>query len=778
MKTDDPEVTGFCVRNAQGRDVKLAMQELWLTGQVLPVGARLVVRHVFRSAEKAPVEAVYAFALPRDAALRKFRIEGDGFRVESGLRPAEEARELYEKGVEAGHLATLATQYRDGLVNLSVGNLKPNERVTVYLEVLAGTEARDGGYRFRFPFTLAPTYHPKARMVEAQSGVGELELPEEEFGDLLLPPFHEKAGALHRVGFDLSIHGPAGETAVASPSHAVRVEPRGKDGIRLALATEADVPNRDLVLDVSAKSGNAMVFASTDARGKGQFAVVLPAAIFGKPREDARRVVFVLDRSGSMDGLPLEQAKAAIRACLAVLSPRDLFGAVAFDNENEVLSPTLWKGTAENRKKAGAFLERVAARGGTELSPAIREAARLLGGEGGDLFVVTDGQVAATEAILGNAQSLGVRLHVLGIGSASQDRFLTRLARDTGGISRYLTARERVDTAAVDLFASAGSFVARMLSVEGRGFKDFALEPVPPTVVFAGVPVVLFGETGAAGTGRLSLSWTEPEAGSAGIDLAIPRTSTELAETLFLLRGARLLTDADAGDAEAGEYAGSGRGRMRGEDRVTALSRKFGLASRRLSLVAVVKRAGDVGGPVPRTRVVPVGMPEDTSFSAYFQRSSMQRFLSCKTVLSEAECDDSCRLTQRMFLSARSMRPRARNLRSADTTDQLIVLAIRLEPDGGMPGGTDAERYTRSFIALLFFVQNGHTLTAGAFRTHVRKLLEYLDAFPADRRGRGKVERLLADLVRDWGGLDEILRRIRSGETPPGDYSALVKQTT
>ena len=48
----------------------------------------------------------------------------------------------------------------------------------------------------------------------------------------------------------------------------------------------------------------------------------------------------------------------------------------------------------------------------------------------------------------------------------------------------------------------------------------------------------------------------------------------------------------------------------------------------------------------------------------------------------------------------------------------------------------------------------------------------------AVEHGHGHCVDLLADLVRDWGGLDEILRRIRSGETPPGDYSALVKQTT
>ena len=37
-----------------------------------------------------------------------------------------------------------------------------------------------------------------------------------------------------------------------------------------------------------------------------------------------------------------------------------------------------------------------------------------------------------------------------------------------------------------------------------------------------------------------------------------------------------------------------------------------------MALVAVVERAGDRAGDVPKTVVVPVGMPQDTAFGAYF----------------------------------------------------------------------------------------------------------------------------------------------------------------
>jgi hypothetical protein len=80
---------------------------------------------------------ISAFPLPRDAALRGFHITGDGFEAHSELKQTEEAVAAYEQGVADGSLSALALQYGDGLVNLAVGNVRPGETVTVYLELLA-----------------------------------------------------------------------------------------------------------------------------------------------------------------------------------------------------------------------------------------------------------------------------------------------------------------------------------------------------------------------------------------------------------------------------------------------------------------------------------------------------------------------------------------------------------------------------------------------------------------------------------------------------------------
>ncbi len=701
-----------------GEPLRLAMQRLWLTGHVFAAGARLIVQHVFRSGEDRPLEAIYAFPLPRDAALRAFRIVGEGFEAHSELRQTEEAVEAYEQGIADGSLSALARQYGDGVVNLTVGNIRPGETVTVYLEVLAGVELRDDGFRFRFPFTLAPAYRSRMKAAVVAEGEGEIEVPPGEFGDVILPRFREGVDSLHEVGFEVSVLHQTRIEEIGSPSHPIRVRQDGIAPARVALAPERDVPNRDLVLDVRYKEAAAQMFAGPSGEGKRAFAAIVPSTLFGANTEAPRRTVILLDRSGSMQGAPIAQAGKAIEACLAALSERDSFGLVAFDDRAESMSAALLSGTRENRQKAREFLSQVDARGGTELAQGFLEAARLLDG-GGDVLILTDGQVAGTERILAQARAGSIRLSCLGIGSASQDRFLALLARETAGVSRFVTARERVDLAAVDLFASIGRAVATGLKASNN------VQPEAPAAVFAGTPVLMFGETEEP-AGVVELTW---EGGR--LDLALPAGDGETGRTVRLLQGARLITDWESRyPSEEAVAPLEKRRQSRVGARLLALSQAYGLASREMSLVAVVKRAGDRAGELPETRVVPVGMPQDVRFDAYFGASSASSLMAMLPAMPAPPPRVEARRMSRRgveFVGA-LFGLRSPQVDAELSGDPLVSLASEMEPDGGMPGDSAPARAARSVAAVFAFVAGGHTLTRGAFRAHVARLVAFLES--------------------------------------------------
>jgi Ca-activated chloride channel family protein len=741
-----------------GVPIRLAMQRLWLTGQVLSAGARLIVQHVFQSDEEQPLEVIYSFPLPRDAALRRFAIRGDGFEVHSELRETAEAVKAYEEGIANGSLAALVRQYGDGIVNLTVGNIRPKEKVTVSLELLAGVELRDDGFRFRFPFTLAPAYHARMR-ASATGGEAELELPANEFGDLMLPPIRKDASSLHEVGFELSVPHQLSVDEIGSPSHSIRVR-QGEAAVRVALAPEKDVPDRDLVLDVRFQGNRSQILAGSDSAGKRSFAVVVPSTVFGVRTEHPHRIAILLDRSGSMQGAPITQARKAIEACLAALSEQDSFLLLAFDDRVEAMQPALAPATHEQRERARAFLQQVEARGGTELAAGVREAARALGADG-DVVILTDGQVFGSEKILAEARACGIRLFCLGIGSASQDRFLSLLARETGGISRFVTPRERVDLAAIDLFASTGRPVASGLIAAGA-------QPDPPRLVFAGTPVLLFGEVESLGDPRVNLTW---DGGNMSFDL--PAGDAETGETVRLLRGSRLITDMESRyPAEDALAPLEKRRQNRVAARLLELSRTFGLASREMSLVAVVKRVGDRPGELPETRVVPVGMAQDVELSAYFhgpitaspQLAAAPPLLAASVNITGAAPPAQAetgrfRYRTRYKLSSMPSQPDA----AASDDSELVDLAAMVEPDGGMPGDDSDWRAARTIAALLAFVAEGHTLTAGAFRLHVARLAGFLTSLHA-------VSASQAQLVK------EALVAASTGKAPVGPWLALARK--
>jgi Ca-activated chloride channel family protein len=782
IKVSDTELTkGFAPTDAKtGKPIELAMQRLWLVGRIMGVGARLLVKHTFRSGEKKPLEVVYSFILPRDAALRRFHITGKGFSVTSQLKPVVEAVEDYEKALAEGHLASMARQYRDGMINLTVGNIRPGEEVAVNLEIIAGVEMRDDGIRFRFPFTLAPAYHAKARAAEVAPGVGEIELPADEFGDLILPQFVSDASALYEVGFDLAVSMGHPIVEAGSPSHAVRIVGQGIGRTRVSLATAKDVPDRDLVLDVRAGDAAVGALGGTGRDGRGHFAAVVPSTAFRagvgeSEKEEPRRVVFVLDRSGSMGGMPIEQARKAVAACLGALGEGDRFGIVAFDDTAEMFGAGMAGASMENREAAQKFLTGIDARGGTELANAIGAAAAILKmdmGGGGDILVVTDGQVMGTETILAVARTNGLRLHCLGIGSASQDRFLTLLARETGGVSRFVTPRERVDLGAVDLFASVGRPVGSALTARIEGFGDARIAPEISGFVFGGTPVVVYGDTPGAGDGRLVLEW---EARGEKRTMAVPIKigAGGEGETLRLLQGARLITDMES--RWPGDQSRPGAEGRRESERVKkhlcALSQAYGLVSREMGLVAVVERAGDQPEDLPVVRVVPVGLAQDVMEGSYFAGQGPVLYTLAPSAPARMMAKRPVpllfhRLHRSIFAEGagrEDLSAESKETGGSASASLLVSLASKIESDGGMPGANEEERVLATILALLQFLAEGHGAKQGAFRAHVKRMVEFLrkSGF-RDKEAPAKVQ---AEVVK------AMIRRAEAGRPLPGDWS-------
>jgi Ca-activated chloride channel family protein len=151
-------------------------------------------------------------------------------------------------------------------------------------------------------------------------------------------------------------------------------------------------------------------------------------ALAPQPRE----LVFVIDTSGSMEGTSLEQARAALYQGLGHLEPGDRFNLVEFNSDSFVLFEQSVEPSDARLQEAMDFIDQLKANGGTNMSPALRDATGLPVHPGlfRQIVFITDGSVGNEEELLLQlADQLGEqRLFTVSIGAAPNTWFMRKAA--------------------------------------------------------------------------------------------------------------------------------------------------------------------------------------------------------------------------------------------------------------------------------------------------------------------------------------------------------------
>ena len=126
--------------------------------------ARVTVTQIFANDAKHPIEAVYAFPLPQDAAVDEMTIRIGDRTVKGLIKSREEARAIYEKAKQTGHVAALLDQERPNIFTQSIANILAGEQVSVTISYIESLRYEEGTYEFVFPTVVGPRYIPGAAM--------------------------------------------------------------------------------------------------------------------------------------------------------------------------------------------------------------------------------------------------------------------------------------------------------------------------------------------------------------------------------------------------------------------------------------------------------------------------------------------------------------------------------------------------------------------------------------------------------------------------------------
>ncbi|NPV28852.1 MAG: VWA domain-containing protein [Firmicutes bacterium] len=329
----------------------------------------------------------------------------------------------------------------------------------------------------------------------------------------------------------------------------------------------------------------------------------------------------MIDISGSMMGIKLEQAKSALQLCLRNLVAGDSFNIIAFNHACTRFSKKAVPFSQQSLDRAGRWIESLQASGGMEILEPL--ASCLEGGGGSEdciILLFTDGRVGNEREVLDFAERhlKKGRIFTFGIDTAVNSYFLNELARVGRGRAEFVYPGERIDEKVLRQFSRIVSPFVEDAQIEWgwqQGERPFSrrigiIYDMEPLHVFARVK----GEPGGNVVLRGRISRIKGKDGDtvfeSRIDLnTLPRCSdADLLEKAWAHRIIREL--------EQELDCMSGRNRKKIEAEIERLSLEHGIISSLTSFVAVEERLEKATG-LPVTRPIPVSPPRGWKMSGF-----------------------------------------------------------------------------------------------------------------------------------------------------------------
>jgi Ca-activated chloride channel family protein len=572
----EAECTGLF---ASGKPIPL--EGVAIEADVRDFCARVTVTQRYRNVEEKPIEALYVFPLDERAAVCGFSALVDGVEIVGEVRERDEAFERYDDAISDGHGAFLFDQERFDVFTARIGNLLPGKEAVVRISYVAELALEGDDLRFTLPTTISPRYAP----LEDRKGVGRTE------AEAVNPPFAWQVP----YGLELTVRleMPSTIRGLESPSHPIGIEMDGTSAT-VRLGERRTALDRDFVLLVKLQDPHEPRAWLEERNGE------TVAMLAFQPRfetsESPSEVVFVVDRSGSMGGSSIEEARNALQLSLRSLREGSLFNIVGFGSRHRMLFPESRPYGEESLRIATEHVSSLEANlGGTEILPALAAVFESRRSElPRQLIVMTDGQVTNTEAVLALVRKHAdtTRVFTLGIGAGASHELVRGVARAGRGEAEMIFPGERIEAKVLRQLSRALAPALDDVRVSWGGLEvKQSPHRVPP--VFAGGRVLVYGFLERPLRQEVEVK-LEARGGDGALSFPIRLSPSRMRSgTLVSTLAARELLRHlnETSDKEAG----------------TALSLKYGLASKWVSFVAIERRENAAPREI-QLRRVPVAL--------------------------------------------------------------------------------------------------------------------------------------------------------------------------
>ncbi len=299
---------------------------------------------------------------------------------------------------------------------------------------------------------------------------------------------------------------------IRSSSHKLRID-RDSNGVRLRSDNMRGPRGSELVVEWEVDEPEWLPSAYVH-RGSGEtdgyFALSLATTDVTTGVVASKDVTIVIDRSGSMTGEPLENAKAAAVDVIRRLPPTDRVNVIAFSDEVDPLFRVPLVLDEGNRGRAIGFVQRLHEGGGTDLALALTTAIKSQDVKPGRPRVVvfmTDGQSDVEKSVLAAQADTGdIRLFTVGLGKDVNRPLLQRLAQTKRGNFTYIEKPSAIQADMAKLATHIAKPLLVDVSIDVDGVQATRLYPRSLPDLFVDDQLVVSGRLkGSTGIAKFTI---------------------------------------------------------------------------------------------------------------------------------------------------------------------------------------------------------------------------------------------------------------------------------
>jgi len=586
--------------------------------------ARVTVKQTFSNPFTKKIEAVYTFPLAENGAVDEMVMKVGTRTIHGTIKKREEARQIYEEAMAQGHVASLLEQERSNIFTQSVANIEPGKDIEVTISYIETLPYESGKYSFAFPTVVGPRFIPGNAVSGGAQGGGFAPNTNQVPDASRITPTPVKEG--ERAGHDLSIdiHLNAGMpvSAVNSALHEVSIKNNGNSSADISLVNKNTIPNKDFVLswnvaEDTLKSGYLTYKNKEDKDGYFTLMLMPPKRV--TPATTApKELIFVIDCSGSQSGAPLQKAKDAMLYMLDHMNSNDTFQIITFNNNVETFSAKPELSSNEMKERARDFINKMQARGGTWMAPAVEKACSTEA-DSHRLRIVTfmtDGYVGNDFEILGLVKKLrgNSRWFPFGTGNSVNRMLIDGMAKEGGGEAEYVLLNSSAQEVGKKFYERIGSPVLTDVKLSFDGLEVKEVFPKEVSDVYAERPLYFKGRYTAPRAGTITLTgFSAGKPYKQTMHVNFPEADKKnpgIASLWARAKVDRLMSE---------DWFGAQQGQVNKEikDEIIATALKHHIMTQYTSFVAVddaVKTKGDKAEKVN----VPIEMPDGVSREGVF----------------------------------------------------------------------------------------------------------------------------------------------------------------